>query len=133
MEDTRKHSVLNVSQQPSMDPLEKSSPREPATGIRFLDLPYESHPTVYHYYIPHNYEISLDYNLHSCVGWRNNSTRIFGDPPYPFSSILLVSKQVSEESLDVLYGDDIFVYEWDIHDPRTSIVPKYSSYDGDCS
>lgn len=130
MDDTENHSVLNVSQQPSMDRLDNSLPCEPPTGIGFLDLPYELRLMVYHYFIPRNYEILLNGNLLSCEGWiyMNDHIGIFGDPPHPFLSILLVSKQVSEESLDVLYGDNFFVYELNTDEVWNRVL----SYDGGC-
>jgi hypothetical protein len=63
---------------------------------------------VYHYFIPHNY---YDQLVNGSLRWAKNSqgARI----GYPFYNILRISKTVSEESLDILYGDNTFVTSYE--------------------
>ncbi|PCH08053.1 Hypothetical protein PENO1_008920 [Penicillium occitanis (nom. inval.)] len=130
MEDTKEHSMLNISRQLNVNPLDNSSSCEPPTGIGFLDLPYELRLMIYHYSIPRNYQITVNCNLRSCVRWKNDQS--LDERTHSFLSILLVSKQVSEESLNVLYGDNSFVCQWDLDAARKSVPLKYGSYEGDC-
>ena len=133
MEDTKEHSVLNITRQFNVNRWTIHPHCELPTGIGFLDLPYELRLMIYHYSIPRNYEISVNFNLCSCctgVKWKSDHS--LDDPAHPFLGILLVSKQVSEESLSILYGDNSFVCQCRVDDAQKSVLPKYGSYEGDC-
>lgn len=104
------------------------SPRKSSTG--FLHLPYELRLMIYHYYIPHKCQIRLTIAPH--IGKRaiisiDNAHLL----EHPFHNIFRVSRQVSEEALNMLYGENLLIHTWDLrtsfqtegrNDPHLSVL-----------
>lgn len=97
-----------MSPQPTDDDLEMYNPPARRGFIGFLHLPYELRRMIYDYFIPRGYHVEL---AEGALRWAKNGqwTRI----EHPFYNILRVSKQVSKECLDILYGDNMFVTQWE--------------------
>jgi hypothetical protein len=82
------------------------SSKLPPAGLS--DLPFEIRLRIYHYLIPQNRVIEvnnprIEYPFHDID--LNCDVLTFGRNR---NSYLLVSKQISEETLDILYGENIF-------------------------
>jgi hypothetical protein len=87
----------------------RTPPKAPSTGL--LSLPLELRLQIYHYCIPRKRIVevahprfefewpSVDHTLDFEDIWGRNKNK---------NSILLLSKQISDEALDVLYGDNVF-------------------------
>ena len=85
------------------------SPHQTSTG--FLDLPYDLRLMIYYHYIPHKCEVHLEIRPYIGARWITNMDNAHL-VQHPFTNILRVSEQVYEEAVDILYGENTFVYTW---------------------
>lgn len=67
---------------------------------------------IYYHYIPHKCEVHLEIRPYISARWITSMDNAYL-VQHPFHHILRVSKQISEEALDILYGENTFVYTWE--------------------
>ncbi|KAJ5960904.1 uncharacterized protein N7479_008054 [Penicillium vulpinum] len=90
---------------------------EPQTAIptrsRLFTLPAEMRLQIFGYCVPHNCAIKVTnamyrpYEVEPLVSTRNPSRRFSNTRPR-WTNILQVSKEMSDQCLDILYGDNLF-------------------------
>lgn len=106
----------------------RASPEAPATGL--LCLPLEIRLQIYRYCTPHGRLIEVS-NLCFDTGWsfEDRVVNHIIDSGVDYlncnknkNSIILLSKQISEEALDVLYGNNIF--KIDLHGEGEYVFKK---------
>jgi hypothetical protein len=109
-----------MSPQPADEDLEMYNPPPHRRPIGFLHLPYELRQMIYHEFIPRNYYIEL---VNGSLRWAKD--RQWARIGYPVYNIRRVSKLVSEECLDILYGDNTFVTSYEVGgNPFLSVITE---------
>lgn len=88
-----------------MPPLTTDEPQNPMRK-GFLDLPYELRREVYCYYIPRRRQIDVKWVSISSVDYFQIMHKFLDADFNPI--ILRLSKQISEECLNILYGENTF-------------------------
>lgn len=104
--ETMEASQEGLESQPSL-PTTDPQPRNTGTG--FLDLPFELRLEIYYYSIPTKFVINAGnprFPIFNSI--LDNYYMYFMNPHAKNNNILLLSKQISNECLDILYGENFF-------------------------